>query len=107
MQRSFLYRYVVIAVIGFLFVSCGRSVTSLSSWNGHSKESLLKSIGQPTRITSDGNGGEILHYENTNLVTFSDYIVNYHHPAFLNLADVYCNKDGIIYYSDSRQLETH
>lgn len=45
----------------FFYCSCGPSLTEImNSWIGHSKQELIMSFGIPSRIESDGAGGEIV-----------------------------------------------
>jgi len=71
-SRSFFY----VLLIFVLFVGCATTNTKaiMESWIDHHKSELIKSWGPPNRITSDGQGGQILIYENstTNAYTFNN-----------------------------------
>lgn len=58
-----------------LFSSCKttsfaqKEKTTMDSWLGHSKAELLQSWGPPTKVDSDGQGGEILTYDKSVALT--------------------------------------
>lgn len=58
---------------------------SLDKWMGRHKAELLLEEGAPTRVTSDGIGGEILIYEHR---IYLDHI----------RISIYANQEGIIYF---------
>jgi len=60
MKRQIL---LMLLIIPFLS-GCSASITrTMDLWVGHHKSELILSWGPPTRVTSDGKGGEILIYE--------------------------------------------
>lgn len=66
----------------------------MNSWKGSTKNALLLEWGSPANVTSDGNGGEILTFEELKRAYFESmgYITVIHKYMF------YVNKDNIIYY---------
>jgi len=56
------------------------------SWIGAHKSKLIKTLGPPSRNTSDGKGGEIIIYEKT------------FHNLHTQYYDFYVNPKGIIYF---------
>jgi|ERR1035438_10870288 hypothetical protein len=73
---------------------------ALNSWLNHPKSELIRSWGAPTRVVSDGQGGEVLVYESerkmANVVynTYLEKTITYYKEMFVN-------KDGLIYYGRS------
>lgn len=71
------------------------------SWLGSTKVNLIQSWGPPTRITSDGQGGEVLTYEKskTGRVYYGTYIQNtdiYYSDIYYS--DMFVDKSGKIYF---------
>jgi hypothetical protein len=74
----------------------------MDSWMNGTKVALIQNWGPPTRVTDDGQGGEILVYDRAN------YIPNYYtgsHITITRSRSFYVNKDGIIYswFCDGRR----
>jgi hypothetical protein len=62
---------------------------------GGTKQALLLNWGPPTKITSDGAGGEIYTYSDP-----GQLVVGYYIPMIY----IYINDKGIIYYSSFKFL---
>lgn len=66
---------------------------SMDSWIGYTKKQLILKKGPPTSITSDGDKGEVLVYEDLRRAVISGtYLTVVHRTMF------YVNSDGIIYH---------
>ncbi len=70
---------------------------NMDSWLGQTKAELLRSWGPATRTTSDGDGGEILSWENKNTFGYADGYGNYQRTTDIEFKDFYCDKSGRIY----------
>jgi len=78
-----------------LLMGCATSkkqIAKMDSWINQPKSELLSTNGAPTRVVSDGLGGEILVYERMDVggingMTFSQ----------TTFAEFYVNSSGIIY----------
>ena len=53
------------ALLVLFFISCVSPSKVMSSWVGKTKADLYQSWGPPSRVTDDGQGGEILIYSAT------------------------------------------
>jgi len=104
-------------LIVFLFAGCGAISNNINkamdSWVGSHKSELIAQWGPPTRVASDGKGGEILIYEEyrdfgytpgrTTYVNKGPYGRSYtietppQHHSYTAVRMFYVNKKGIIY----------
>lgn len=107
-KSSKVVNFIGIIVLLFIMVSCGAINKSMQSWVGHTKAELYQSLGPPTRVTEDGQGGEILIYEqyiNTGQTpgqVYQDYNgnVRYTNPqqnGYSRTRMFYVNERGVIY----------
>jgi len=79
----------------------------MSSWVGSTKGDLYQSWGPPSRVTDDGQGGEILIYESSvrlaqqpGTITSNYGQINYTTPqnnGYVRSRMFYVNKEGKIY----------
>lgn len=98
-------------ITGILFIvslsTCKIINKAMDSYVGHTKQELYQSMGPPTRITSDGGGGEIIIYETyvrlqqtPGQVYGDDGQVTYTTPqnnGYTRSRMFYVNSKGIIY----------
>lgn len=87
------------------FISCSPSQKALDAeedkrfnkWIGHSKMDLVKVLGQPDSIRTDGKGGEILIYKER---VDAKAVMNekYTGKQFSFRKEMYVNADSTIYY---------
>ena len=63
----------------------------MDSWLGSSTQTLIKEWGAPSRVTTDGDGGEVLVYER------STYL-SYYKVTYYTIRMFYAHADGIIYF---------
>lgn len=84
-------KYVIIAAIMILMVSCGSTRKAMDSWLGSDKTELIRQWGPPFATVSDGGTGEIMVF--TDAIYIPAYsITNYRYRMF------YVNKEGKIYH---------
>ena len=85
----------LVILITVLLASCvsSREATkkAMDSWLGSTKQSLILEWGAPNRVTSDGDGGEVLVYER------STYL-SYYKVTYYTIRMFYAHADGIIYF---------
>jgi hypothetical protein len=67
----------------------------MNSWKGSSKHELILKFGPPTSTASDGNGGEILTYEELKRA----YTDSFGYVTFVHKYMFYANSNGIIYHT--------
>jgi len=63
MRRKKIKYLITVILLALTFTQCASTSQIMQSWVGHHKSELYQSWGPPTRITGDGQGGEILIYE--------------------------------------------
>lgn len=101
--------YLLIFIFGLLCLSCETTKQTeaskndeikkaLDSWKGSHKSKLIQSWGAPTRTASDGNGGEILIYEQSPKTAGTLVYGFYIEKTVSNYTEMYADKNGIIYY---------
>jgi len=87
----------IIIVISIILVSCAstkgmeKTKVAMDSWLGSSTQTLIKEWGAPSRVTTDGAGGEVLVYER------STYL-SYYKVTYYTIRMFYAHADGIIYH---------
>jgi hypothetical protein len=85
----------LVILITVLLASCvsSREATkkAMDSWLGSTKQSLILEWGAPNRVTSDGDGGEVLVFERS---TYNSY----YHVTIYAIRMFYVHADGIIYF---------
>jgi hypothetical protein len=87
----------MIALITVILASCAstkeadKTRKAMDSWLGSTKQSLILEWGAPNRVTSDGDGGEVLVYERQ---TYNGY----YHITIYAIRMFYVHADGIIYH---------
>lgn len=102
-------RYLFLIFILLLFYSCSPSITEImNSWIGHSKQELIMSFGIPSRIESDGAGGEIVVFaqqvyqapSNSTIYTNSGSSSTVHNAGYnyWSYKMFFINKEGKIYH---------
>lgn len=85
----------------------------MASWMGHHKSELIRSWGAPARTASDGNGGEILIYEDLPIrlggsattTSSSDFgfgqtfNTTFGNPrTFISSTEIFADQNGVIYH---------
>jgi len=87
----------LVILITVLLASCASSKgmektkAAMDSWLGSSTQTLIKEWGAPSRVTTDGDGGEVLVYER------STYL-SYYKVTYYTIRMFYAHADGIIYH---------
>ena len=98
----------LLLLIIILLGSCGVVNKSMNEWMGHHKSELYQAWGPPSRITEDGNGGEILideYYSQGNqtpgkIYSYGNqiYYTNPQSNTYSYTRMFYVNSEGIIYH---------
>jgi hypothetical protein len=97
-----------VLIIALTLTQCVSPSKLMQSWVGSSKAQLYQSWGPPTRVTEDGQGGEILIYESYvnmgqqpgQVYTNYDGSIGYKSPqqrGYARTRMFYVNRDGVIY----------
>jgi hypothetical protein len=74
-----------------------KETEALNSWIGSTKARLIQSWGAPTRTESDGQGGEILVYEDSRKIANVVY-GTYMEKTISNYKEMFVNTNGKIYH---------
>lgn len=86
----------IVFVLAFMLLAgCAMSkkqIAKMDSWINQYKSELLATNGAPTRVVSDGLGGEILVYERTDVAGVNGIVMS--QTVF---SEFYVNSSGIIY----------
>jgi len=85
-----IYILLFLSFLALALTQCVSPSKIMQTWVGSTKAQLYQSWGPPTRVTDDGQGGEILIYE---------YNVNLGQQP----GQVYRNYDGTIGYTSPQQ----
>ncbi|CAN5308189.1 hypothetical protein BH09BAC2_BH09BAC2_05330 [soil metagenome] len=75
-----------------------RAKAAMNSWMGHPEYELIQSWGSPTRRDSDGQGGEILIYEDTRRISIPDIDGTTFGRTFTDYKEMFVNSQKKIYY---------
>ncbi len=97
-------RLILIVLVLSLLSNC--TPTNITKpWVGQNKHEVIHSLGQPTRIESDGKGGEILVYyvEHTREIT-GDWYPNGEGGFELSLPTRVTNAESRMFYVDSNGI---
>ena len=72
-MKKYLISVLSIFITIILFTGCATTNTKavMESWIDHNKSELIKSWGPPSRVTSDGDGGKILIYEQSSTSAYT------------------------------------
>lgn len=88
---------IIFFIITLIVINCTSTQQVMDSWIGSQKADIIRSWGPPQGgIVSDGNGGEILLYNNERTV-FTPVYNTVVQKNINNYKQVYCDADGKIY----------